>query len=245
MYKKDACATGKRAVLGMSLVVLDGPVCMRCALWHTAARMTSVVPAAGKREPAPPFRWRAPRGAALSMLPLFASTCDGLLALHAAPTQSDGSLVHKDAVRRMQLGTPESPGQAAIVQITRPPFPSLPSLPCTLCTRVDMVSFLHAMHLLDSDRAVQAAYRHLKPEGRLVVAWNDRCAGGRQFAPAVCPACAVAPCSCCPCQHIMHNAAPLRAVLQGPAAAVRAGARDCAGQLPACLPAQPFLPRLH
>ena len=36
------------------------------------------------------------------------------------------------------------------------------------------VAFMHCLHLLDPDRAAQAAYRHLRPGCRLVVAWNDR-----------------------------------------------------------------------
>lgn len=36
------------------------------------------------------------------------------------------------------------------------------------------VTFLHVMHLLDHDRAAQAAYRHLRPGGLLLVAFNDR-----------------------------------------------------------------------
>ncbi len=37
------------------------------------------------------------------------------------------------------------------------------------------VTFLHGLHLVDTPRALNEAHRLLKPHGKLVAAWNDRC----------------------------------------------------------------------
>jgi len=37
------------------------------------------------------------------------------------------------------------------------------------------VTFLHGLHLVDTPRALDEAHRLLKPHGKLVAAWNDRC----------------------------------------------------------------------
>lgn len=49
------------------------------------------------------------------------------------------------------------------------------------------VTFLHGLHLVDTPRALDEAHRLLKPHGKLVAAWNDRCgpraAGARLLFP--------------------------------------------------------------
>ncbi len=57
------------------------------------------------------------------------------------------------------------------------------------------VTFLHGLHLVDTPRALDEAHRLLKPHGKLVAAWNDRC--GFAWKLCGCMVSAVACALCC------------------------------------------------
>lgn len=45
-----------------------------------------------------------------------------------------------------------------------------------------LVTIMHGIHLVDTDFALEECHRLLKPDGFLVLAWNDRCATLSKFA---------------------------------------------------------------